>query len=64
MLYCIWHLLNDRHRLNADGANLIEQVNHLFSVVSKFVGVEGGDRGIFGFLFFVSHYPHRQLEDS
>jgi hypothetical protein len=44
MFYSIWHLLHDRHRLNANGANAIEQVNHLFFVISEFVGVEDGDR--------------------
>lgn len=41
MLYCIGHLLSDRHCLNADGAIAIEQINHLVFVVSKLVGVEG-----------------------
>jgi len=41
----IRHLLNDFYSFNADGANPIEQVNHLFFIVGKFVGVEEfGDR--------------------
>jgi hypothetical protein len=46
MLYCIGHLLNDRHRLNANSTDPLQQINDLFFVVSEFVGVEEfGDRG-------------------
>ena len=54
-----WHLLDNFHCFNANGTNPIEQVNHLFFVVSKFISIEEfGDRRIFGFLFFVLvEYP-------
>lgn len=32
MFYSSGHLLNDRHCLNANSANPIEQINHLFGV--------------------------------
>lgn len=54
MLYSIGHLLDDFHGFDADGADSIEQINHLFFVVGKFVGIEfGADSGGFGGLFFV-----------
>jgi hypothetical protein len=59
MLNGIWHLLDDFHRTNADSADPIEQVDDVFPVVRKLLGVkEFGDHRVFGFLFFVLvEYP-------
>jgi len=46
--------LNDFHGFDADGANSLQSINYLLFIVRKFVRVEQfGDRGVFGFLFFV-----------
>lgn len=59
MLNCIGHLLNDFHCFNADSADSLQQVDDVFFVVGKLVGIEEfGDRWIFGLLFFVLvEYP-------
>ena len=54
MLNGIWHLLGDFHRPDTDGADSLQQVDDVFFVVGKFVGVEQvGDRRVFECLFFV-----------
>jgi len=51
--------LNNLHCFDADSADSLQQVNDVFLVVSKLVGIEEfGDRWIVGLLFFVLvEYP-------
>ena len=45
---CIGHLLDDFHCFDADGADSLQQVDDMFFVVGKLVGIEEfGDRRIF-----------------
>jgi hypothetical protein len=54
MLNSIGHLLNNLHCADADSADPLQQVDNVFPIVSKFVGIEKlGDRWVFGFLLFV-----------
>ena len=54
MIYSIGHLFNNFHGPNANGTHSLKQVDDVFFIISKFVGVEFlADGWIFGFLFFV-----------
>ena len=59
MLNRIGHLLDDLYCFDADGADSLQQVDDVFFVVGKLVGIEEfGDRWVFGPLFFVLvEYP-------
>jgi len=54
MLYGVGHLLDDLHHANASGTDPLQQVDDVFFVVGKFIGVEElGDRRSFSLLLFV-----------
>jgi hypothetical protein len=49
------HLPDNLHRLHADCTHAAQQINNLFAVIPKPIGVELlRNRGVFGFLFLVA----------
>ena len=49
-----FHFFSNRHRLNANGSDSHQQIDHFFLVVGEAVGVEfRTNRGVFGLLLFV-----------